>query len=222
MSENFITRILVSTGLVRKAAPLQMKSLQEAQAEPRNPPPALPVSRKPTPAPGSVVAPVEGPQKVALPFGDSEVVHTMIPESATIVGNVEISDSVVFQGIVRGDVMVHGDNQVVLGQRASMHGSIHSKAAIIAGNIEGDIEAERLVLTETAIVHGDITYGTLSMAEGAAVYGRLKRKIPNVVNDDVPGAEIPINLGPNARIEAAVPRADAGIAPAQAQSLRVA
>ena len=223
MSQNFITRILVSTGLVRKSAPLQMKSLQESHAEPRKPAPASPGVRKPTGPSGTAVATVEGPQKVSLPFGDGEIVHTMIPESATIVGNVEISDSVVFQGIVRGDVLVHGDNQVVLGQRASMHGSIHSKAAIIAGNIEGDIEAERLVLTETAVVRGNIAYGTLSMAEGAAVYGCLNRKIPNVVNDDAAGAEIAIDLGPNARIEATAPRSDAApAASAQVQPLRAA
>jgi len=204
MSQNFLTRILVSTGVVRKSTPLQMKSLQESNAE-RKLPRAPAGVREHGESKATAVAKVEAPQKVSLPFGDSEIVHTMIPESATIVGNVEISDSVVFQGIVRGDVLVHGDNQVVLGQRASMHGSIHSKAAIIAGNIEGDIEVERLVLTETAVVRGNIAYGTLTMAEGAAVYGCLNRKIPNVVSENPGDAAIPIDLGPNARIEAAAP-----------------
>lgn len=208
MSQNFITRILVGAGMVRKSPPLQMKTVQEASRDMKGLSQSAAASRKPATSGGTAVAPVEGPKKVTLPFGDSEIVHTLIPESATIVGNVEISDSVVFQGVVRGDVLVHGDNQVVLGQRASMHGSIHSKAVIIAGDIEGDIEAERVVLAETATVRGNIVYGTLRIAEGAAVFGRLSRKIPNVVGDESSAQQVDINLGPDARIET-THRADA-------------
>ena len=215
MSTPFFTRVLIGAGIVRKHPPaLQMKTVQESLKESqRVDSPARPTADTP---PGTSVVPANEayPTKVKIPVGDAEVVHTVIPATAKIVGNVEISESVVFQGIVRGDVLVHGDNQVVLARGAGMHGSLSTKAAVIGGEVEGNIDAERVILLESARVHGDITYNTLAMAEGAVVNGRLLHKIPNVVADDAEsslgGAQaLGIDLGAHARVEHLAPAGNA-------------
>ncbi|AMR78571.1 hypothetical protein A2G96_12925 [Cupriavidus nantongensis] len=123
----------------------------------------------------------------------------------TVVGEIEIGENVVFQGPVRGNITVRGDHQVILTHTSSVHGNISGKAAIIGCQVEGDIEAERVILTEGASVRGDIRYSTLAMAEGARVDGTLTMVIPNVVAEHPaepdPAKELGIDLGANARVE---------------------
>jgi cytoskeletal protein CcmA (bactofilin family) len=123
----------------------------------------------------------------------------------TVVGEIEIGENVVFQGPVRGNITVTGDHQVILARSSSVHGTVRGKAVVISCQVEGDIEAERLILMEGAAVRGDIRYGTLAMAEGARIDGRLTAVIPNVIAEQPaepdPVKELGIDLGANARVE---------------------
>ncbi|SPA23721.1 hypothetical protein CBM2633_U10065 [Cupriavidus taiwanensis] len=207
-----LTRILLSAGIVRKKpAELPMKSIQDAERQQgRTPLAASPHASQPEA--GKALVPAI-PTKVKIPGVDgTEVVHTLIPASMTVVGEIEIGENVVFQGPVRGNITVTGDHQVILTHTSSVHGNIRGKAVIVSCQVEGDIEAERVILTEAAAVRGDIRYSTLAMAEGARLDGRLTMVIPNVVaehsaNPD-PIKELGIDLGANARVE--VNRDEAG------------
>ncbi|BDB30485.1 hypothetical protein Tamer19_42550 [Cupriavidus sp. TA19] len=201
-----LTRFLLSTGLVRKKQiELPIKSLQDEERQ-------QPRTTQGRPAPGglseagmALTVPAI-PTKVKIPRVDgTEVVHTLIPASMTVVGEIEIGENVVFQGPVRGNITVTGDHQVILTKTSSVHGSIRGKAVIVSCHVEGDIEAERVILTEGAAVRGDIRYSTLAMAEGARLDGRLTMVIPNVITeqpaDPDPVKELGIDLGANARVE---------------------
>ncbi len=201
----FLARILISAGFVRKKPmALPMKSVQDVES-PQVRSSMTAVSHAPQSEAGKSLIPAI-PTKVKVPgVNGAEVVHTLIPPSMTVVGEIEIGENVVFQGPVRGNITVTGDHQVILTHTSSVHGNIRGKAIIIGCQVEGDIDAERVILTEGATVRGDIRYSTLAMAEGARVDGTLTMVIPNVVAEHTADSdlakEIGIDLGANARVE---------------------
>ncbi|MBN3744714.1 hypothetical protein G3N96_04600 [Burkholderia sp. Se-20373] len=208
MAKTFLTRVGIGLGLVRRTVPeVRMQTVNEAPAAPANQPrraqspsagstnaPArVPsnVAPRQSPAAGSASAPVSRPIPAAsvpqipdgLPTRISETdIHTVIPAAAQLTGDLTIEESIVLQCVVRGNVTQEGDHQVVLTATGGIHGTLRARTTVIGGTVEGDVFADRVVLLETGIVHGNIQYVTLAMKEGASVTGMLTRTVPNVLD----------------------------------------
>lgn len=211
----FLTRVGIGLGLVRRTVPeVRMQTVNEAPAAPatqarRAQIPqtgsttapsrvASSVAPRPGAAPASSAIPVSRPIPVApapqisdgLPTRGSESdIHTVIPAAAQLNGDLTIEESIVLRCVVRGNVTQEGDHQVVLTETGGIHGILRAHTAVIGGTVEGDVFADRVVVLETGVVHGNIEYVTLAMKEGATVNGLLTRTVPNVL-DTSEGASV--------------------------------
>ncbi len=78
------------------------------------------------------------------------------------------------------DGKVDGDiNCVTLvqGETSEVTGAVIAENARVAGKIKGSISAELLVILKTARIEGDVTYGALTVEEGAQVEGKFTRRV---------------------------------------------
>ncbi|MDR6398011.1 bactofilin family protein [Herbaspirillum seropedicae] len=181
----FLTRILVLGGAVKMAEPkpVHIKSVTDASAPP--------VKRAATPPSTPVQAAPAGqldPKQVMLPLKSNtesggQVIHTILPQSTNLVGDLAIEESIVLEGTLRGNVKIIGQNQFVLGNCGAVHGDVNSAIAVIGGSIEGNLHVGDLTIKANGIVRGDIKYTTIAMEPGAAVFGQLQRIDPSVVGE---------------------------------------
>ena len=95
---------------------------------------------------------------------------SMIGADVTIRGELHASVDLHLDGRIEGEVtcaaLVQGGDSVI-------QGNITAKAARIAGTVEGSVTADELTVEPSARITGDCHYGTISVATGARVDGRL-------------------------------------------------
>lgn len=110
--------------------------------------------------------------------GKSEIVRTTEGTPETIVGtsvklkgNLRSEGNIFIDGVVSGEVKTKGS--VVVGPNANIIASIKAKDVSVSGSVQGNIEAaNRLEITETGKVLGDIAASVLSIAAGAVFSGK--------------------------------------------------
>jgi cytoskeletal protein CcmA (bactofilin family) len=97
--------------------------------------------------------------------------ESVISAGLTFEGKIEGSGHVRISGRFKGDVQVDGTLTVEAG--AHLAGSVRAGSVVVAGEIEGNIEgAQRVELHQSGIVNGDISAGSLTVADGARMRGR--------------------------------------------------
>lgn len=123
--------------------------------------PAAPVATAPTPAP----APRQ-PEQPALK-------ESLIASDLTIEGKIHGSGHIRIAGRFKGDVQVDGDLTVELG--AKLNGGVRARKVVIAGELEGNIDAaQRVELLESGVMIGDVKAGVVTVAAGARVRGQVE------------------------------------------------
>ena len=88
----------------------------------------------------------------------------------TVRGNIEASADLHIDGNVIGDISCAS---LVQGDGSRIEGEIKAESARLAGTVEGRIDATELVVLKSARIHGDVTYETLTIEQGAQVNGRF-------------------------------------------------
>ena len=106
-------------------------------------------------------AATEGPKSVSV-----------IGADLTITGNLICKGEVQVDGIVEGDIQ--GSN-VVIGENATVTGSISGEEVIIRGHVVGSVRGRRVMLQTTSQVEGDIFHQSLSIEQGALFEGKSRR-----------------------------------------------
>lgn len=138
----------------------------------KDPPPA-PTPEPARPAPPQQQAntdfsPATFPRTDAVPAAKESV----IAADLTIEGKIEGAGNVRIAGRFKGDVNVQGD--LTLERGAKLKGVIRAKKVVMAGELEGNIEAAaRVELLESAALIGDIKAGTLTVAAGCKIRGHI-------------------------------------------------
>ena len=128
-------------------------------------PPPPPVNR---PRPEAVQS-ASTPQPA--PAARKDLKESVIATGLTFEGKIEGSGHVRISGRFKGDVHVDGTLTVEAG--AHLAGAIRAGAVVVAGEIEGNIEgAQRVELHQSGVVNGDISAGSLTVADGARMRGR--------------------------------------------------
>ncbi len=118
-------------------------------------------------APSPAAAPVARPG-TGLPRKES-----LIAADITIEGKIEGGGSVRIAGSFKGDVNVHGDLTIEVG--AKLTGGVRADKVTIAGELEGNVqEASRIDLLETGAVVGDLKAGSVTVAAGARMRGKVE------------------------------------------------
>src|SRR3569623_1537366 len=96
-----------------------------------------------------------------------------IGADAVISGDIETGGRLAIDGKVIGNIRCAGLAQ---GESGAVHGNIVAEEARLAGLVDGGVEAGALILDATARITGDVIYETLSVARGAEVEGRFRRR----------------------------------------------
>lgn len=97
---------------------------------------------------------------------------TLFGEKTRFTGKIMGRDNCIVYGQVEGDCRCEG--VLVLGEQGQWCGDIVAPKAIISGTVTGNIDAsEKLELSATARIQGNITSPAMGMAEGAIHVGEL-------------------------------------------------
>lgn len=123
-------------------------------------------------------------RRESMAIGASSGNTTLISSETTITGDITFTGQLDIEGTVNGSVQAaSGDAvlRVVSGGRVA--GEIKVPHATVNGKVEGDLHSsERLVLSEQAVIDGDVYYNLIEMAAGAKVNGGLRHS-SNVADD---------------------------------------
>ena len=123
-------------------------------------------------------------RRESMAIGASSGNTTLISSETTITGDITFTGQLDIEGTVNGSVQgASGDAvlRVVSGGRVA--GEIKVPHATVNGKVEGDVHSsERLVLSEQAVIDGDVYYNLIEMAAGAKVNGGLRHS-SNVADD---------------------------------------
>jgi cytoskeletal protein CcmA (bactofilin family) len=99
--------------------------------------------------------------------------ESVIASDLTIEGKISGSGHVRIAGKFKGDVNVEGDLTIDGGAR--VNGGVRAQRVTVAGELEGNIEsAQRVDLQPSAVVIGDISAGTLTVASGSRIRGHVE------------------------------------------------
>jgi cytoskeletal protein CcmA (bactofilin family) len=102
-----------------------------------------------------------------------EMKESVIAAEITITGKIDGAGHVRIAGRFEGDVNIQGD--LTVEQGAKLTGSIRAESVTIAGEVEGNIEsAQKVELMATGILNGDLKAGTLTVASGSRMRGRME------------------------------------------------
>lgn len=105
---------------------------------------------------------------------DYERPSTIIGKDTTIeTTKLKSKSSVQINGIFQGDTDVEAS--LVVGQGGKVVGNIIASFVLVAGTIEGNVQAkEQLHVTKTAVINGDILCGSIIIDDGAVLNGSCK------------------------------------------------
>ena len=88
-------------------------------------------------------------------------------------GNITAVSLKIYNSMLCGDV--HATDRVEIGEGSAVNGNVFASRMVCAGAVKGDVEIKNeLVLEKTAQFEGNIKTGTMSMASGAMVRGKLE------------------------------------------------
>lgn len=97
---------------------------------------------------------------------------TVISESTTVVGDIETRGPLMVSGHVRGDGRIGGTLSV--SKAAHWEGDITARQAVLAGKVTGKIVVEeKLEISASAVITGEIVAKVLAIANGARIEGEV-------------------------------------------------
>jgi len=102
-----------------------------------------------------------------------EARESIIAADITITGKIDGTGHVRIAGRFEGDVHIQGDLTIDAG--AKLTGGVRANSVTIGGEIEGNIESAASVeILSTGILNGDLKAGTLTVASGSRMRGRVE------------------------------------------------
>ena len=107
-------------------------------------------------------------------------IDTLIARSALIKGDVEFSGGLHLEGKVSGNLRAAPATSAAepstlwISEPGSVEGTVDVASVVINGSVIGDVFArDRIVIGAKARINGNVHYGTIEMALGAEVNGKL-------------------------------------------------
>ena len=99
------------------------------------------------------------------------MINTIIGGNSKIEGLLTAAESTRIDGLFEGKIM--SESSVIIGEHGLVRGDIDAVEILVAGTVYGNLRAqERIQLTETGRVLGDIFTKTLVIDEGASFKGQ--------------------------------------------------
>jgi cytoskeletal protein CcmA (bactofilin family) len=111
-------------------------------------------------------APLKTPEP--LPTGTAH-----IGSSVVINGELSGSEDLYLDGHIEGSIELQG-NSLTIGPNGRVKANIQARAVIIHGNVEGNVVAsDRVELTKTAVLAGDVVTQRIAIQDGAYFKGSI-------------------------------------------------
>ncbi|NGX54508.1 MAG: hypothetical protein KR126chlam2_00119 [Chlamydiae bacterium] len=111
-------------------------------------------------------------EKAAPHFQEEEEPETTLGEGVTFNGELKFDRLLRIDGTFEGELISEG--KVIVGPKGKVKANLNLKAAIIQGEVEGNITCkERVELRDEAVVTGDIQAKLLSVDEGVTIVGNV-------------------------------------------------
>ena len=99
--------------------------------------------------------------------------ESLIAAGLTIEGKIQGAGHVRIAGHFNGDVHVEGNLTIEPGARLT--GQVRANTVIVGGELEGNIDAAaRVEVLETGVLNGDLKAGSLTVAAGSRMRGRVE------------------------------------------------
>lgn len=95
---------------------------------------------------------------------------SMLSADLSVKGNIDASADLHIDGHVEGDITCAS---LVQGETSEIAGAIVARSARLSGKVEGSISCGELVILRSARIHGDVSYDSLTIEQGAIIDGRL-------------------------------------------------
>ncbi len=104
------------------------------------------------------------------------IINTIIGDNSTIEGILYASDSTRVDGQLKGKIL--SENTVIIGEHGLVKGDIDAVEILVAGTVYGNLRAkERIEITETGSILGDLVTKTLVIDEGASFKGNCMMEV---------------------------------------------
>ena len=108
--------------------------------------------------------------------GSQMVVDALIGPQVVIRGDVVFSGGLYVEGRIEGKVLAEDGSKAMLtlAEQGHIEGEVRAAVVVLSGRLDGDVHAgERVELTPTARVNGNVHYQVVEMSAGAQLNGRL-------------------------------------------------
>lgn len=106
----------------------------------------------------------------------ASTINTIIGDKSKIIGTLTASEPTRVDGVLEGKIL--SESTVIIGEHGSINGDIEGHDILIAGVVNGNIHAsERIRITSTGRVFGDIFTRTLVIDEGASFKGNCRTDV---------------------------------------------
>lgn len=97
-------------------------------------------------------------------------IESLISQGVEVRGEINSPGSIRIDGLVEGKLFVKGD--LIVGEKGYIKGEVHADNLILAGKIEGNIDAKgRFEIKATGTMSGDASCSVISIEEGAYLDG---------------------------------------------------
>ena len=110
---------------------------------------------------------------------------SVISKALKITGQLESTEDIRIDGEVDGDVRAVS---VTVGSGAKVKGTVYGNAVELSGTIEGKIEAEKVVLTSSAHMSGDVIHQNIKIESGAFIAGHCRPEFGKTASASKPTA----------------------------------
>lgn len=101
----------------------------------------------------------------------SSMPSSVIGKALKITGQLESTEDIHIEGEVEGDVR---GVSVRVDQTAKVHGTVYGDTVEILGTLSGKVEAQKVILTSTAHVSGDVVHRDIRIDSGAYIDGHCR------------------------------------------------
>jgi cytoskeletal protein CcmA (bactofilin family) len=127
---------------------------------------------------------VEAPERVDSVLGPG------LQWQGKVIGTGGVRIDGAFEGeiSVRGIVVIGVEGRVVCEQ-------IRATTVVVSGSLEGDVLAQRVEISATGRVYGDVTTVSFSTEEGAFLRGKITME--DELELDLPAGDEPVEVGPD-------------------------
>lgn len=106
---------------------------------------------------------------------------SIISRDLELIGNVRSKGSIEIEGAIKGDIEA---DTVSIRENGRINGNIKAKVINIKGLFNGVATCEKINISDTARITGEINYMSLSADYGASINCQLKRIEKNVLKNE--------------------------------------